>query len=72
MGLRKYWRELYLTAMMLVAYAVIIASGLTLRDLPGIVVTAAGVFVAVIGVGMYDQWYDAGTETNRARIDGKR
>jgi hypothetical protein len=67
MRLRKYWREAYLTAMMLLSYAIIIAAGITLRALPGLLVTAAGVFVAVIGVGLYDQWTESRAEKVRVR-----
>jgi len=70
MRVRKYWRELYLSGMMFVAYAIIIASMIALRDLTSLAVTAAGVFVAVLGVGLYDQWHDA--ELAKARVRTRR
>lgn len=70
MPLRKYWRELYLTIMMLAAYSVIIGAMLILRDLPGLEMTAGGVFLAVLGVGLYDQWHEA--ELAKARIKTRR
>ena len=70
MPLRKYWRELYLTIMMIAAYSVIIGAMLILHDLPGLEMTAGGVFLAVLGVGLYDQWHDA--ELAKARIKTRR
>ncbi|MBI4674222.1 MAG: hypothetical protein HY741_21470 [Chloroflexi bacterium] len=58
MQARKFWRELYLTVTVGIALILIVASALSLRDLVGLGVIAAGVFIAVLGVGMYDQWQD--------------
>ncbi len=69
MGLQKYRREAYLTAMMTIALSVIIGSAWGLDGLPGLVTTAAGVFVAVLGVGGYDSWYD---KANVSKIRSKR
>lgn len=70
MRLPKFWRELYLTVMMVLAYAIIITAAVILRDLPGLSITAVGVFIAVLGVGLYDQWSDA--ELARARVKTRR
>lgn len=59
MSLRKYWREIYLTVMVSAALAIIVTSAIYLSDVPGLSITAVGVFVAVLGVGLYDQWQDA-------------
>lgn len=67
MSLRKYWQELYLTAMVSVALAIIIGAALLLSDLTGLIVTAVGVFIAVLGVGFYDQWQDAELAKERVR-----
>jgi len=67
MRLRKYWRELYLTVMMLFAYAIIIGAAVNLTDLPGLSITAVGVFIAVLGVGLYDQWREADPTQARAK-----
>ncbi len=58
MPIRKFWRELYLTVTVGTALVVIIVSVASFRDLIGLIVIAAGVFIAVLGVGMYDQWRD--------------
>jgi hypothetical protein len=70
MSLRKYWRELYLTAMVSIALAIIVASALLLADLLGLGVIATGVFISVLGVGFYDQWQDA--ELAKARVKSRR
>lgn len=59
MTLRKYWREAYLTAMMAISLTVLVASATSLTGLIGLATTAAGVFVGVLGIGMYDSWYDS-------------
>ncbi len=59
MTLRKYWREAYLTAMMAVSLTILVASASTLTGLVGLATTAAGVFVGVLGIGMYDSWYES-------------
>ncbi len=59
MSLRKYWREAYLTAMMAIALTILVASATTLTGLIGLATTAAGVFVGVLGIGMYDSWYES-------------
>lgn len=56
MLIRKFWRELYLTVTVGIALVLIITSVVSFRDLIGLGVIAAGVFIAVLGVGMYDQW----------------
>lgn len=58
MQVRKYWQELYLTVTVGIALALIIASALGFRELTGLGVIAVGVFIAVLGVGVYDQWQD--------------
>jgi NADH:ubiquinone oxidoreductase subunit 3 (subunit A) len=70
MSWRKYWQELYLTAMVSVALAIIIAAAVLLSDLTGLSVTAVGVFIAVLGVGFYDQWQDA--ELAKERVKTRR
>lgn len=70
MRIRKYWRELYLTVMVSLALAVISGSALLLRGLPGLGMTAVGVFVSVLGVGLYDQWREA--ELAKARVKTRR
>lgn len=59
MGLRKYWREVYLGAMMMVSLSILVASAITLTGLVGLATTAGGVLVGVLGIGMYDTWHDA-------------
>jgi hypothetical protein len=58
MSLHKYRRELYLGAMMVISLSIVIASAVSLQGLMGLATTAAGVFVGVVGIGMYDTWYD--------------
>lgn len=58
MSLHKYRREIYLGAMMAISLSILIASAVSLQGLMGLVTTAAGVFVGVLGVGIYDSWYD--------------
>ncbi len=70
MSMRKYWRELYLTLMVSAALVVIIAAVVFFSDLSGLGVTAGGVFIAVLGVGLYDQWHDA--ELAKARVKTRR
>lgn len=70
MRIRKYWHELYLTVMVTLSLSVISASALLLRGLPGLGMTAVGVFVSVLGVGLYDQWRDA--ELAKARVKTRR
>jgi hypothetical protein len=75
MNLRKFWREIYLVAMMTIALSVLIASALTLQGLTGLAVTAGGVFFGVLGVGMYDTWYDQLAKANQkatAKVRTKR
>ncbi len=69
--MRKYWRELYLTAMMAIALTILVASAVTLTGLIGLATTAAGVFVGVLGIGMYDSWYES-LDKAGARIKTKR
>ncbi len=69
--MRKYWRELYLTAVMAIALTILVASAVTLTGLIGLATTAAGVFVGVLGIGMYDSWYETLAKTS-ARIKTKR
>ncbi len=69
--MRKYWRELYLTAMMAIALTILVASAVTLTGLIGLATTAAGVFVGVLGIGMYDSWYESLAKT-ATRIKTKR
>jgi hypothetical protein len=59
MNLRKYWRELYLTVMVSTAITIIVAACFFFREDLGLGVIASGVFVSVLGVGLYDQWQDA-------------
>lgn len=54
----KYRREIYLGAMMAISLSILIASAVSLQGLMGLATTAAGVFVGVLGVGIYDSWYD--------------
>ncbi len=69
--MRKYWRELYLTAMMAIALTILVASAVTLTGLIGLATTAAGVFVGVLGIGMYDSWYETLAKAG-TRIKTKR
>lgn len=62
--MRKYWREIYLSVMMTISIAILIASALNLVGLIGLATTAAGVFVGVLGIGMYDSWYDSLARVN--------
>ncbi len=57
--MRKYWREVYLTVMMAISISILVASALNLTGLIGLATTAAGVFVGVLGIGMYDSWYES-------------
>ena len=57
--MRKYWREAYLTAMMTVSLIILAISAVSLTGLVGLATTAAGVFIGVLGIGMYDSWYEA-------------
>lgn len=70
MRMRKYWREIYLTVMVLTALAIILAASVFLAADPALLGIAAGVFVAVLGVGFYDQWHDA--ETVQVRVKTRR
>lgn len=70
MSWRKYWREIYLTVMVSAALAIIVAAAFLFSDVTGLGVTAAGVFISVLGVGLYDQWHDA--ELAKARIRTRR
>ncbi len=56
--MRKYWREAYLTVMMAISLSILVASAVNLTGLIGLATTAAGVFVGVLGIGMYDSWYE--------------
>jgi hypothetical protein len=67
MPVRKYWRELYLTLMVSTALAIIIAAAFYFSDITGLSVTAGGVFIAVLGVGFYDQWQAADLAKERIR-----
>jgi hypothetical protein len=58
MQVRKLWREIYLGLMMACAYATIGIAAVAFRDLEGLVLTAIGVFIAVLGTGLYDEWTD--------------
>lgn len=69
MSVRKYWRELYLTIMVSVALTIILIAAFWFSDLTGLIITAAGVFVSVLGVGFYDQWY---AELAKARVRTRR
>ncbi len=69
--MRKYWRELYLTVMMAISLTILVASAVTLTGLIGLATTAAGVFVGVLGIGMYDSWYES-LEKATTRIKSKR
>ncbi len=62
--MRKYWREIYLTTMMAISLAILIASAVNLTGLIGLATTAAGVFVGVLGIGMYDSWYESLAKVN--------
>ncbi len=57
--MRKYWREAYLSVMMAVSLSILVASAVNLTGLIGLATTAAGVFVGVLGIGMYDSWYES-------------
>ncbi len=69
--MRKYWREAYLTVMMTISLAILIASAVNLTGLIGLATTAAGVFVGVLGIGMYDSWYESLAKTE-SKIKIKR
>ncbi len=68
MDLRKYWREVYLTVMIAAALAVIAAAAYFFSNVQGLGITAVGVFIAVLGVGLYDEWHGA----ERVRVENKR
>ncbi len=72
MSLRKYWREVYLTAMMAIALTILVASASSLTGLIGLATTAAGVFVGVLGVGMYDSWYESLAKATTTKSKAKR
>ncbi len=55
--MRKYWREAYLIVMMALSLSILVASAVNLTGLMGLVMTAAGVFIGVLAIGMYDTWY---------------
>ncbi len=69
--MRKYWREAYLTVMMAISLSILVASAINLTGLIGLATTAAGVFVGVLGIGMYDSWYESLAKAN-AKIKIKR
>ncbi len=71
--MRKYWREAYLTAMMTISLTILVASAISLTGLVGLATTAAGVFVGVLGVGMYDSWYESlAKAAANAKVRAKR
>ena len=70
MSWHKYWREVYLTAMVSVALTIIVAATYFFSSDLGLGVIASGVFVSVLGVGFYDQWQDAALA--KARIKTRR
>ncbi len=62
--MRKYWRETYLVVMMTISLAILVASAVNLTGLIGLATTAAGVFIGVLGIGMYDSWYESLAKAN--------
>lgn len=73
MHLRAYWREAFLASVMAVSISILLISAFTLQGLTGLVTIAAGVFVGVLGIGMYDTWYDQIAKTaTKAKIKAKR
>ncbi len=52
---RKNWREIYLTLSVSVSITIILAATYFFSDLTSLGIIAVGVFVSVLGVGMYDQ-----------------
>lgn len=75
MHLRAYWREAFLASVMLVSIAILLISAFTLQGLTGLVTIAAGVFVGVLGIGLYDTWYEQLAKTaskSKAKIKAKR
>jgi hypothetical protein len=58
MRLRTYWREAFLTAVMGVSVSILLVSAVSLQGLSGLVTIAVGVFIGVLGIGIYDTWYD--------------
>jgi hypothetical protein len=73
MGLRKYWREAYLGAMMVISLSILIASAMSLQGLIGLATTATGVFVGVLGIGIYDTWYDQLAKAeSKSKLKAKR
>lgn len=64
MRLFRTWREYYMTAMVGLALTIIISSPILLTELPGLIMIAIGVFIAVLGIGLYDQWQAADTQTD--------
>ncbi len=69
--MRKYWREAYLATMMAISLSILVASAVNLTGLIGLATTAAGVFVGVLGIGMYDSWYESLEKAN-SKIKIKR
>ena len=70
MQVRKYWHEIILTLSVAAALAIIVAAAALFSSIQGLGVTAFGVFIAVLGVGSYDQWQHA--ELARARVKNRR
>ncbi|MGB8646237.1 MAG: hypothetical protein WCF84_13445 [Anaerolineae bacterium] len=62
--MQKYWREVYLSVMMVISLSILVASAVSLSDLAGLSTAAVGVFVGVLGVGMYDSWYESLAKAN--------
>ncbi len=70
--MRKYWREAYLSVMMAISLSILVASAINLTGLIGLATTAAGVFVGVLGIGMYDSWYESLAKAASSKIKIKR
>jgi hypothetical protein len=72
MRVRLYWREVFLTAVMVVAIAILFISS-NFQGLIGLVTIGGGVFVGVLGIGTYDTWYSRMAKANsKPKLKSKR
>jgi hypothetical protein len=73
MRLRVYWREAFLIAVMAVSISILLLSAVILQSLAGLVTIGVGVFIGVLGIGVYDAWYDRLAKANtKSKIKAKR
>jgi hypothetical protein len=72
MPLRAYWREAFLTAVMVVSVAILFISA-NFQGLIGLLTIGGGVFVGVLGIGTYDTWYNQLAKSNsKPKLKSKR